>query len=138
MTSATSSPRLTIWPQSSAHRSALITTLTALHYDPHRLPSYGLSRWAPGGGSCSGTGGIDSMHGASSGHTRSTGKGAWSTMKRVALAQAVRTETRTVTVAGHNQEVDALDDCADNFALHSSPKMKKLGVLPSEPRCRGF
>jgi hypothetical protein len=54
------------------------------------------------------------------------------------MAQAVRTETRTVTVAGHNQDVDALGDCADNFALHSSPTMNKLSVLPSEPRCRGL
>ena len=32
----------------------------------------------------------------------------------------------------------ALGGCADNFALNPSPKMKKLSVLPSEPRCRGF
>jgi hypothetical protein len=50
----------------------------------------------------------------------------------------VRTETRTVTVAGHNQEVDAVGDCFDNFALHPAPKMNKLRVLPSEPRCRGL
>ena len=54
------------------------------------------------------------------------------------VAQAVRTETRTVTVAGHNQKVDALGDCADDFALDPSPTMEKLRVLPSEPRCRGF
>ena len=54
------------------------------------------------------------------------------------VAQAVRTETRTVTVAGHNQEVDVVGDCSDNFALHPAPKMNKLRVLPSEPRCRGF
>jgi hypothetical protein len=54
------------------------------------------------------------------------------------VAQAVRTETRTVTVAGHNQEVDALGDCADDFALNPSPKMNKLRVLPSEPPSRGF
>ena len=54
------------------------------------------------------------------------------------VAQAVRTETRTVTVASHNQEVDALGDCADNFAFDPSPKMKKLSVVPSELRCRGF
>ena len=54
------------------------------------------------------------------------------------VAQAVRTETRTVTVAGHNQEIDAVGDCSDNFALHPAPKMNKLRVLPSEPRCRGL
>jgi hypothetical protein len=54
------------------------------------------------------------------------------------VAQAVRTETGTVTVAGHNQEVDALGDCGDNFALNPSPTMNKLGILPFEPRCRGF
>lgn len=53
------------------------------------------------------------------------------------VAQAVRTKTRTVTVAGHNQEVDALGDCANNFALNPSPTMNKLRALPSEPRCRG-
>ncbi len=53
------------------------------------------------------------------------------------VTQAVRTKTRTVTVASHNQEVHALGDRADNFALNPSPKMKKLSVLPSEPRCRG-
>jgi hypothetical protein len=54
------------------------------------------------------------------------------------VAQAVWTETRTVTVAGHNQEVDAVGDCSDDFALHPAPKMNKLSVLPSEPRCRGL
>ena len=54
------------------------------------------------------------------------------------VAQAVRTETRTVTVVGHNQEVNALGDCSDDFALNPSPTMNKLSVLPSEPRCRGF
>jgi hypothetical protein len=54
------------------------------------------------------------------------------------MAQAVRTKARTVTVASHNQEVDALGDCADNLALNPSPAMDKFSVLPSEPRCRGF
>jgi len=54
------------------------------------------------------------------------------------VAQAVRTETRTVTVAGHNQEIDALGGCADNFALNPSPAMNKLRILSSEPRCRGL
>jgi len=54
------------------------------------------------------------------------------------VAQAVRTETRTVTVAGHNQEVDALGDRGDNFALNPSPTMNKLRVLPFEQRCRGL
>ena len=54
------------------------------------------------------------------------------------VAQAARTETRTVTVAGHNQKVDAFGDCADDFALNPSPTMKELRVLPSEPRCCGF
>ena len=54
------------------------------------------------------------------------------------VAQAVRTKTRTVTVAGRNQKVDALGDRADNFALNPPPKMEELSVLSSEPRCRGF
>jgi hypothetical protein len=54
------------------------------------------------------------------------------------VTQAVRTETRTVTVAGHNQEVGALRDCADDFALHLAPTMNKLRMLPCEPRRRGF
>jgi hypothetical protein len=33
------------------------------------------------------------------------------------VSQAVRTETRTVTVAGHNQKVDAVGDCSEHFAL---------------------
>ena len=54
------------------------------------------------------------------------------------VTQAVRTETRTITIAGHNQEVDALGDRADDFALNPSPKMKKLSVRPSKPHCRGL
>ncbi len=54
------------------------------------------------------------------------------------VAQAVRTEPRTVPITGHNQKVDTLGDCADDFPLYSSPKMKKLNVLKSEPRFRGF
>ena len=53
-------------------------------------------------------------------------------------AQAVRTETRTITVASHNQELYPLCYCADDLALYPPPTMNKLRILPSEPRCRGF
>ncbi len=54
------------------------------------------------------------------------------------VAQAVRTKTRTITISGHNQEIDVLGDDAEDFALHPSPTMNKLRVLTSEPPCRGF
>jgi len=54
------------------------------------------------------------------------------------VAQAVRAETRTVTVAGHHQKVGALGDCSHNFALEPSPTMEELRVISSEPpRCGG-
>jgi len=53
-------------------------------------------------------------------------------------AQAVRTETRTITVASHNQELYPLCYCADDLALYPPPTMNKLRILPSEPRCRGL
>ncbi len=54
------------------------------------------------------------------------------------VAQAVGTKTRAFAIAGNNQEINALSDRADNFALNPSPKMKELGVLSSKQRCRSL
>jgi len=54
------------------------------------------------------------------------------------VAQTVRTETRTIAIARHNQEVYPIGDCADDLALYPSPTMNKLRILPSEPLCRGL
>lgn len=54
------------------------------------------------------------------------------------VAQTARTETRAVTVARQHQEINALGDCAEDFALNAPPKMNKLRVLCSELRCRGL
>jgi hypothetical protein len=54
------------------------------------------------------------------------------------VAEAVRTETRAIAVAGDNQEVDPLGDGAQDLALYSSVTTKKLRVLSSQPRGRGL
>ena len=78
------------------------------------------------------------MPGARSGHTSSTGHGAVVDDEAGGMAQAVRTETRTITITSHNQEVYAVGGSADDLALDPSPTMNKLRILPSEPLCCGL
>jgi hypothetical protein len=51
--------------------------------------------------------------------------------------QAVRTQTRVVSVAGHHQQVDLLGDRPNDFALDPSPTMEELRILTAEPRRGG-
>jgi len=50
-------------------------------------------------------------------------------------AQAVRTQTGVVAVAGHDQQVDILGDCANDFTLDPSPTLEELRILTAQPRC---